>query len=69
MVYCKYTNHNYSGIGGVDVNVDNDKIAYRCLFSKLYIIQIKLEAVNGTNKEIEVPFTKHKEHGILMIWI
>jgi hypothetical protein len=34
-----------------------------------YIIQIKLEAVNGSNKEIEVPFTKHKEHGILMIWI
>jgi hypothetical protein len=43
---------------------DNDKIAY--IYSKLYII--KLEAVNGA-KEIEVPFTKHKEHGILMIWI
>jgi hypothetical protein len=30
--------------------------------------KIKLEAVDGT-KEIEVPYTKHKEHGILMIWI
>jgi hypothetical protein len=27
---------------------------------KLYIIQIKLEAVDGSNREIEVPFTKHK---------
>jgi hypothetical protein len=41
---------------------------HRCLFSKLYIIAIKLEAVTA-QKEIEVPFTKHKEHGILMIWI
>jgi hypothetical protein len=39
------------------------------VYLQLYIIQIKLEAVNGTKKEIEVPFTKHKEHGILMIWI
>jgi hypothetical protein len=60
----KYTNHNYSGIGGGDLMFDNDKIAY--IHLQLYII--KLEAVNGA-KEIEVPFTKHKEHGILMIWI
>jgi hypothetical protein len=37
------------------------------LFSKLYIFKIKLEAVNAAQKKIEVPFTKHKEHGILMI--
>jgi hypothetical protein len=39
------------------------------VYSKLYIIQIKLEAVDGSNREIEVPFTKHKGRGILMTWI
>jgi hypothetical protein len=51
----KYTNHNYSGIGG-DVNVvGNDKIASRCLFSNFTSFKIKFEAVDGSIKEIEVP--------------
>jgi hypothetical protein len=31
---------------------DNDKIAYRCLFSKLYITAIKLEAVTAAKAEV-----------------
>jgi hypothetical protein len=55
----KYTNHNYSGIGNVDVNVTAMTKLHLDVYSPNFTsFKIKLEAVNGTNKEIEVPFTK-----------
>jgi hypothetical protein len=55
----KYSNHNYSGIGNVDVNVSEMTKLHLDVYSPNFTtFKIKLEAVNGSNKEIEVPFTK-----------
>ncbi|MFT6747398.1 MAG: hypothetical protein ACJAZ2_001750 [Glaciecola sp.] len=57
----KYTNHNYSGIGGGDVDVSAMTKLHLDVYSPNFTsFKIKFEAVNGTNKEIEVPFTKTK---------
>jgi hypothetical protein len=55
----KYTSHNYSGIGNVNVNVSAMTKLHLDVYSPNFTsFKIKLEAADGSNKELEVPPAK-----------
>ena len=55
----KYSKHLYSGIGGGDVNVAGMTKLHIDVYSPGFTaFRIKLEAVNGTNVELDVPGAK-----------